>query len=66
MLVGATAKVKTLPLVPTSWSRNWITAVALAVVGVMFEVTVIGKTGGGGVTVDAPAPTLTRPVMLVA
>jgi len=36
-----------LPLAPTSCGRNWTAAVALAEVGVMFDVTVIGNTGGG-------------------
>jgi hypothetical protein len=44
---GASAKTNTLPCVPTSCGRYWICALAVAVVGVMLEVTVIGNTGGG-------------------
>ena len=44
---GASANTKTLPGLPTSCGRNWMSADALAEVAVMFVLTTIGKTGGG-------------------
>lgn len=54
-LRGASANTYTLSVLPTSADAGWNCALAVALVGVMFEVTVIGKGGGCGI-VGLPAP----------